>query len=218
MEETSASTVNLSDQNEGTTDEVQRLRHSGQHHHEIVSLNKAKRLWGNLSITTYNVESLSDDRIRNLINQMTIHKTKAMLIQGTRSKWTHDRIEGNYKIFFEPAGSEGPEQFAGVAVIISLEILHKARINKIQIIEHRALGIRVKTQFMDVMFIAAYAPGDHLPRATRQKFWSTLSAEIRKAPHRTVMIVGVDANGHVGRDPSGGIGPANPEYWSENGL
>jgi hypothetical protein len=33
-----------------------------------------------------------------------------------------------------------------------------------------------------------------------------------------VIIVGTDANGHVGRDPSGGIGPANPEYWSENGL
>ena len=100
VEETSASTVHLNDQNEGTTDEVQRLRHSGQFHHEIVSLNKAKRLWGNISITTYNVESLSDDRIRNLINQMTIHKTKVMLIQGTRSKWTHDRTEGNYKIFF----------------------------------------------------------------------------------------------------------------------
>ena len=71
---------------------------------------------------------------------------------------------------------------------------------------------------MDIMFIAAYAPGDHLPRATRQKFWSTLSTEIRKAPHRTVIIVGTDANGHVGRDPSGGIGPANPEYWSENGV
>ena len=218
VEETSASTVHLIDQNEGTTDEVQRLRHGGQSHHEIVSLNKAKRLWGNFSITTYNVESLSDDRIRNLINQMTTHRTKVMLIQGTRSKWNHDRTEGNYKIFFEPSGSDGAEQYAGVAVIVSLEILHKARVNKIQILEHRALGIRVKTQHMDIMFIAAYAPGDHLPRATRQHFWSTLSTEIRKAPRRTVIIVGTDANGHVGRDPSGGIGPANPEYWSENGL
>ena len=71
---------------------------------------------------------------------------------------------------------------------------------------------------MDVMFIAAYAPEDHLPRAIRQKSWSTLSSEIRKAPRRTVVVVGTDSNGHVGRDPSGGIGPANPDYWSENGL
>jgi hypothetical protein len=40
VEETSAFTVTPNDQNEGATDEVQRLRHGGQFHHEIVSPHK----------------------------------------------------------------------------------------------------------------------------------------------------------------------------------
>ena len=40
MEETSALTVKLNDQSEGATDEMQRLRHGGQFHHEIVSPHK----------------------------------------------------------------------------------------------------------------------------------------------------------------------------------
>ena len=40
MEETSALTVTTFSQDEGTTDEVQRLRHGGQSHSEVVSLNE----------------------------------------------------------------------------------------------------------------------------------------------------------------------------------
>ena len=217
VEETSVLPINPVDQQEGKCDKVHSLRQDSQSHSEMVSLKKAMQLWGKLKVSTYNVESLSDDRIRSITMQMELNNTSVLLVQGTRSKWVYDRIEGQYKWFFQPSGSSGPDQYSGVCIVVSVALLSNCRVNKIPILDSRALCIRIKSRFMDIAFLAAHAPGDQLPRPKRTQFWNTLISEINKLPKRTAVILGIDANGHVGRDPSGGIGAASTEYWTENG-
>ena len=81
----------------------------------------------------------------------------------------------------------------------------------------RILTIRLKNLAIDVTVTGAYAPGDHLPKELRQKFWATLERNMRSIPQRCSRIMGIDANGHVGRDGIGGIGTAGQERWTNNG-
>ena len=75
----------------------------------------------------------------------------------------------------------------------------------------RILVVRIKSQWVDVILFAAYAPGDHLVRELRGKFWKQLDSTVRAAPRRTTRIMGIDANGHVGRDGGAGIGEQGAE-------
>ena len=51
----------------------------------------------------------------------------------------------------------------------------------------------------------------------KTEFWEKSSSEIRKLPKRTIKILNIDANGHVGRDPGPGIGNNGTEMWTFNG-
>ena len=81
----------------------------------------------------------------------------------------------------------------------------------------RILTVRLKNKAVDVTITGAYAPGDHLARALRQKFWRNLDQNMRMIPGRCSRIFGIDANGHIGRDGVGGIGQAGKEKWTNNG-
>ena len=77
--------------------------------------------------------------------------------------------------------------------------------------------VRFKNKAIDVTITGAYAPGDHLSRELRHRFWQNLDQSLRAIPQRRSRILGIDANGHVGRDGVGGIGNAGQERWTNNG-
>ena len=53
----------------------------------------------------------------------------------------------------------------------------------------------------------------------RAKFWAYLNRTIAKLPHRTYKILGIDANGHIGRDtPEPHIGTCGSTRWNLNGT
>jgi hypothetical protein len=81
----------------------------------------------------------------------------------------------------------------------------------------RILCVRLKNEVVDITIIAAYAPGDHLTRELRGKFWKNLQKEIGDVPRRSCKILGIDANGHIGRDGMGGVGEKGAERWTNNG-
>jgi hypothetical protein len=56
-----------------------------------------------------------------------------------------------------------------------------------------------------------------LSRELRGKFWKTLQKEIGDVPRRSCKILGIDANGHIGRDGMGGVGEKGAERWTNNG-
>jgi len=68
-------------------------------------------------------------------------------------------------------------------------------------------------------FISAHSPGEHATSKDKEHFWHTLSSEIANLPRRTLIILGVDANGHVGKDSLGQqVGPAGAATtWTDNG-
>ena len=46
---------------------------------------KVKKLWSDISVHTYNTESLNNDRLKQIVDQMKERNTDIMLIQGTRN-------------------------------------------------------------------------------------------------------------------------------------
>ena len=119
--------------------------------------------------------------------------------------------------FYEGAGASAVDMHAGVAIAIRQDLIKNAQINKIPACAHRALLGRIKNKFVDVTFVAGYSPGDHLPRNLRAPFWKQLGETVSRLPRRTTVIMGIDANGHVGRDGTGSVGGAGSERWTENG-
>ena len=149
---------------------------------------------------------------------MEIHNVHIAMLQGTRSKFGGDRTIGEYKIFYEAAGTNKIESYTGLAIVIRTSLLNGAQIKKMSWHEGRILALRVKNKFYDMHLISAYSPGDHLCRDVRNKFWHTLRKGLAGVPKRSSILLGMDANGHIGRDPGPGIGGETPERWTENGL
>ena len=72
--------------------EAQPPRQDGSSGRQAKGMQTAKRLWSNCNIVTYNVESLTDDRLRQITHQLKIENVQIMLLQGTRSKWEYDKL------------------------------------------------------------------------------------------------------------------------------
>jgi hypothetical protein len=83
-------------------------------------------------------------------------------------------------------------------------------------IDHRALAVRIKSPFIDVTLITAYAYTEHTDQQKKRNWWKDLTKEINKLPKRTNKVIGIDANGHTGRDPGPGIGSKGEEMWTFN--
>ena len=94
---------------------------------------------------------------------------------GTRNSFAGERIVGNYKLYYESSGISAIDQHAGVIVAIHSKFVSTSKVNKVPVVAHRSLAVRLKSEFIDVPIIAGYAPGDHLPRSCRVPFWKQLS-------------------------------------------
>ena len=93
------------------------------------------------------------------------------LIQGIRNPFRGDRIVGEYRLYYEGSGDSAVDMHAGVIIAIKVNLVEGVRITKIPACSHRALLIRLKSEFVDLTIVTGYAPGDHLTRVHRLPFW-----------------------------------------------
>jgi len=87
--------------------------------------------FANFSFVTYNVEHLSQERMENIIQQTTKHNLTCVILIGTRSTYSQDKLYSNYTAFYMPAGNKGHLYFTGITILIKNLILQKAKVNKI---------------------------------------------------------------------------------------
>ena len=180
--------------------------------------NEIAKILTKFSFVTYNVEHLSQERMENIVKQATKHDLSCVVLIGTRSTYDQDKLIQDYTVYNMPAGHKGHLCFTGITILVKSVIVQKAKVNKIPIIAHRALAVRIKAHTFDITIIGAYSPGDHLDRKVKQTFWTQLSQGIRQLPKRTQTILGIDANGHIGRDGGTHVGENKTERWTENGI
>ena len=142
-----------------------------------------------------------------------------MMLQGRRYRYDGDGQVGEYKIFYGGCGDTvSQDNVAGTAIIVHTSLLQGARVKKMTWMTHRILAVRIKSTFIDVTLVTAYAYTEGTMQKKKKEFWEKISSEMRRLPKRTYRILGLDANGHVGRDPGPGLGTKGTEFWTFNGL
>ena len=152
-------------------------------------------------------------------------RAPALLLQGPASGIEqYGDVEG-YMILV--SARSGPTRKDGVTFARSeVTVVH-------EIVKGKALGIRVKgkrgTEELDVYLVSANAPvvqpGDaDTVGAAHHTFWQSFERGIRRVPRRSVLIIGIDANGEVGSPlpwvGTGGercLGTPHVGRWTENG-
>ena len=177
----------------------------------------ACKVWKQLHIISYNTGSLSELRTHQIIREFEQEHVSGAIILGTRNPFSGERVVGNFRLYYEGSGESTVDMHAGVIIAVQNKFVTGSRITKLPASPHRSLALRIKTEFIDVTLVSGYAPGDHLPRKLRQPFWRQLEQFLRQLPKRTIKILGIDANGHIGRDGTGMVGIAGAERWTENG-
>ena len=179
-----------------------------------------KHPWNNIKMMQFNIESAGTERVRQVIAGMEKEGIHIAFLQGTRSNYDFDSsIQGtDFKIFVQACGMHDHEKYAGTGIIIHNSLIHKMRVVKNAIIPARGMVLRIRDEMIDISLIAAYAPGDHLPRDKRRSFWKNLKVQIRNLPTRTTILMGIDANGQIGRDGSAAVGGGLQGRWTENGA
>ena len=105
-----------------------------------------------------------------------------------------------YKVYNAPAGKTSTEAHAGVSIIIDESLLQSTRVTQTIIHDHRIMVVRLHNINYDIAILAAYAPGEHTNVQERSKFWTLLKNYLTKLPKNTHTFIGIDANGHIGRD------------------
>ena len=119
---------------------------------------ETKDTWSNIGIASYNVETLGNNRIQTICHEMGTKGIKIMALQGTRYKYDGDAQIGEYKIYYGGCGDTNTQDnVAGTAVIIHMSLIKNARVTKMNWMSHRILAVRVKTEFVDVTIVTAYA-------------------------------------------------------------
>ena len=123
------------------------------------------------------------------------------------------------KVHNAPAGKTSTEAHAGVSIIISEALLTNMKVTPSTIIPHRALSLRLPSRNYDLSITTAYTPGYHSEGKDRKIFWDSLPNYHTGLPLRTYQLIGIDANGHIGRDaPMPHIGTYGATKWTSNGT
>ncbi len=186
--------------------------------HNAGEIRKLRALWEKVNIVTYNIESTRGTRMQELVIEAKNEKVDILICIGTRGNYSGDGKLGEYKIYYEGHGDAGSELMTGIAILIHNNLLTKGTLEKKWVaMSGRILTVRLKNKAIDISIVGAYAPGDHLGKEIRSKFWKSLDQNTRAIPGRSSKIIGIDANGHIGRDGVGGIGQAGQERWTNNG-
>ena len=76
---------------------------------------------------------------------------KIMMLQGTRYKYDGDANVGNYKVFYAGCGENTTQDnVAGVAIVVSNDLLGGAKVKKMVWKTHRIMAVRIKSEYNDV--------------------------------------------------------------------
>ena len=179
---------------------------------------RAKEIWNKVGIASYNVETLGNNSIQTICKEMDNEGIKIMMLQGTRYKYDGDANIGQFKVFYAGCGENTtPDNVAGVAIVVSNELMVGAQVRKMVWKTHRIMAVRIKSEYNDVTLVTAYANTENTAQGKKKAFWQQISTELRRLPRRTIKIMGIDANGHIGRDTGPGLGSQGAEHWTFNG-
>ena len=96
-----------------------------------------------IKIVTYNVESMSMDRMRQITTSMRKDKYNVALLQGTRWNLDCGMWSNGYKLYSAPAGKTSTEAHAGVSIIIDELLLTNTKVTQTIIHEHRTMVVRL---------------------------------------------------------------------------
>ena len=168
---------------------------------------------------SFNCESGSQERLRQIATGMKEEDIQVALLQGLRCPTDFDCcVQGtDYKVFVQASGMCDYDRYAGTGIMIRNDLLSGMTIKKEFLVPARAVMLRVQDKFVDLALVSAYAPGDHLSRERRQLFWNNLGKQLKKIPQRSTIIMGIDCNGQIGRDGGAGVGWGSQGRWTENG-
>ena len=184
-----------------------------------------------LRCISYNCETICKlDRLPELCRWARACRAPALLLQGLASGIEqYGDVEG-YMIFV--SARSGPTRNDGVLVALCMRTFARSVVTAVHdIVKGKALGIRVKgkrgTEELDVYLVSANAPvvqpGDaDTVGAAHHTFWQSFERGIRRVSRRSVLIIGIDANGEVGSSRVGTGGercPGTPHVGrrTENG-
>jgi hypothetical protein len=175
------------------------------------------------SFTSHNVGFMDTARIREYALELEENCIDFCMLQGTRWIFHSDITIGGYKCFpLSCAGGSGTDAHTGCMIGIKASLLdipkHIATNNKMSILDGRILAVRHHTKKYDITLITALAPGENLPQKQKTDFWKALNLFVSQLPDRSMPMIGIDTNGHMG-GPShlpnyGGINPC--KSWNSN--
>ena len=171
-----------------------------------------------LFVITYNSETMSMDRMTQITHTMRDMNINVACLQGTRWSVDWDLWLNGFRVFNIPAGKASSEAHAGVSIVIDQSLLVRMKVTKHIIMPHRIVNVRIHNMNQDLSFTSAYAPGDHISLAERNLVWEKLNTHLNQIPERIIKIVGIDANGHIGRDtPTPYVESKGSTRWTPNG-
>ena len=141
------------------------------------------------------------------------------IIDSTMSTMIGRSQIARYTWYFAERDPENHSTGVAIAVKTNIDSLYKPKASIIA--TGRILMLRLQKRNQDITIISAYAPGEQHPVQQKQSFWKSLQQCIRQLPNRTSCIVGIDANGTIGkRNPTPVepiAGPHGATNWNTNG-
>jgi exonuclease III len=173
-----------------------------------------------INMVQHNVESLNYQRLHEISRIAADNNIHVLTLQGTRWRNFGASIPTvTHKCFFQSCGTTASDAHAGNVIMVSNALLIGAATSTCYIDECRAFMVRVKSKFHDLSIISAIAPGEHSKSSTKAAFWSALSLAVVALPKRSYVLVGIDANGHLGKDCSPGVhDQCGGTKFTENGI
>jgi hypothetical protein len=171
---------------------------------------------------------MGNSRTYDLIQTMKKQDIQALIVQGTRQRYSNDIKmaipKSNptdeteyYEIFMEECGADPPNIMAGVAIFLSPTLKHFLK-KKLVILKHRILAIHASNRDHSIFFISAYCPGEDRPPAEKTQFWKSLNNFLSQLAKKHSIILSIDTNGHIGSDPpTPYIATGGNSKWTTNG-
>lgn len=161
---------------------------------------------------------MSMERRRDLLQYVVDAAIDILIVQGTRQKFISEHSMDGYRWYFEASGDSGPDLMAGVAVLLSPRILQGMTVTKRLVVRHRCMALVLASPQFRIHVIAAYAPQETADPQTKRDFWQQLTKYQGSARRREWLLLGIDANGHIGEDGMAPYcGSQQPAKWNSNG-
>ena len=148
-------------------------------------------------LATINIGTLTA-RHRELADLLKRRRVDIACIQETKWKGSRSRDIGDgYKLLYYGQSSNRN----GVGIVVS-EVL-RDKINNVDRISDRLMGITIDTGKRTIRVVTAYAPQVGCSDEEKESFWEDLDNYVSSLPQDEIVVIGADLNGHVGQQRDG---------------